>query len=45
MRQALLQNLTVILLENATKVYHKMYQVVFITNATALLQNATFTTK
>ena len=43
MRQMLLQNVTAILLQNATEVYYKMRQL--LQNATILLQNATVITK
>ena len=50
MRQTSLQNATVILLQNATKVYYKMHQFYYkiqqlLQNATILLQNATVITK
>ena len=41
MRQILLQNVSVILLANATKVYYKIHQVFLLQNVTALLQNVT----
>ena len=44
MRQILLQNATVILLQIATGVYYKMRQSFLLQNETILLQNATFIT-
>ena len=43
MRKILLQNATVVLLQNATEVYYKMRQLLQI--ATILLQNVTVITK
>ena len=51
MRQRLLQNATVVLRENGTKIYYKMRQVFlkkydsFAKNSTVLLQNAAAITK
>ena len=44
MRQILLRNATTILLQNATKVYYKMRQVL-LNNTTVLLHNATVISK
>ena len=44
MRQVLLQNLTALLLQNATEVYYKIRQLFLLQNTRVLLQNATFST-
>ena len=45
MRQILVQNVSVTLLANATRVYYKIHLVFLLQNATILLQNATVITK